>query len=85
MPAFVYVLKNSATGRHYIGSTNNLSRRLVDHARGNTRSTRTQGRWELVYCEPCRDLSAARKREREIKSYKGGIKFKALLAGGCSR
>jgi hypothetical protein len=33
---------------------------------------------ELVYCEECADLKAARKREREIKAY-SGVQFKALL------
>jgi len=85
MAAFVYILRNQKTGRHYIGSTTDLVRRLADHARGNTPSTRNRGAWQLVYREQCPDLKAARKREREIKSYKGGIQFKALLQQGCSR
>ncbi|MGH9804388.1 MAG: GIY-YIG nuclease family protein [Candidatus Acidiferrales bacterium] len=79
MPAFVYILRNETSGRHYIGSTNDMRRRLADHARGNTPSTRNRGPWKLVYSEECRDLTAARKREREIKSFKGGLKFKALF------
>ena len=39
----VYVLKNNKTGRHYIGSTNDLVRRLLEHNRGHTRSTRQGG------------------------------------------
>jgi len=85
MPAFVYILRNRASGRHYIGSTTDLQRRLADHQRGNTASTRNRGSWELVYFEQWSDLKAARKREREIKSYKGGVQFKALLEQGCSR
>ncbi len=85
MPAFVYVLRNLSTGRHYIGSTTDLNRRLADHERGNTPSTRKCGPWRLVHFEELPDLKAARKREREIKSYKGGVQFKALLRKGCSR
>ena len=85
MPAFVYILRNQSSGRHYIGSTTDLSRRVSDHKRGNTPSTRSRGRWELVYSEECTDLKAARKREREIKAYRGGVQFKALLERSCSR
>ncbi len=85
MPAFVYVLRNLSSGRHYIGSTTDLRRRLADHQRGNTPSTRKRGPWRLAYSEELPDLKAARKREREIKSYKGGVQFKALLRKGYSR
>ncbi len=79
MPAFVYVLQNERTSRHYIGSTTDLQRRLADHNRGNTSSTRNRGVWRLVYWEAYKDLGAARRREREIKSYKGGVQFKLLV------
>ncbi len=85
MPAFVYILRNLSSGRHYIGSTTDLRRRLADHQRGNTPSTRKRGPWRLAYSEELLDLKAARKREREIKSYKGGVQFKALLRKGYSR
>jgi len=85
MPATVYILRNHKTGRHYIGSTTNLERRLRDHDRGNTPSTRGRGPWLLVYAEQCPGLASARRREREIKAYKGGIQFKALLERSRSR
>jgi len=85
MRAFVYILRNQTSGRHYIGSTNDLQRRLADHKRGNTPSTRHTHLWELVYSEERPDLKAARKREREIKRYKGGVQFKALLERNSSR
>ncbi|MGH9788261.1 MAG: GIY-YIG nuclease family protein [Candidatus Acidiferrales bacterium] len=78
MPAFVYILQNPS-GRHYIGSTVDLDGRYRGHERGNTRSTRRRGPWRVVYVEQCKDLKEARQREREIKRYKGGIQFKALL------
>ncbi len=85
MPAFVYVLRNLSSGRHYIGSTADLKHRLADHQRGNTLSTRKRGLWRLAYSEELPDLKAARKCEREIKSYKGGVQFKTLLRKGYSR
>jgi putative endonuclease len=79
--AIVYILQNSLSGRHYIGSTNDLNRRLAEHNRGQTKSTRQKGRWELKYKEEFSSPLEAKRREKQIKSYKGGNSFKSLFAG----
>jgi putative endonuclease len=76
---YVYVLRNEFSRRHYIGSTNNLHRRLEEHNRGHTRSTKSSGKWEIVYTEQFQDEIEARRRELKIKSYKGGNAFKKLF------
>ena len=76
----VYVLQNTVSGRCYIGSTNNLVRRLGEHNRGQTKSTRQKGRWELIYKEEYISNSQAKLRENKIKSYKGGNAFRKLIA-----
>ena len=81
----VYILKNNLTGRHYIGSTNNIDRRISEHNRGHTRSTRQPGSWIVVYKEEFGTLIEARKRERLIKSYKGGNGFKKLIVAVVQR
>ncbi|MBI4057734.1 GIY-YIG nuclease family protein [Candidatus Microgenomates bacterium] len=70
MKGFVYILKNENTGRYYIGSTNNLSRRLKQHEAGFTRTTRILGTNSLVYKEECDTIQEARAREKKLKSYK---------------
>jgi len=40
--AWVYILKGS-NGRHYIGSTTDLERRLAEHQRGHTYTTKRLG------------------------------------------
>jgi predicted GIY-YIG superfamily endonuclease len=40
--AWVYVLRGSS-GRYYIGSTDNLERRLAEHRRGGNHTTRRLG------------------------------------------
>lgn len=76
----VYILRNKQSGRHYIGSTNNLIRRLDEHNRGQTFSTRYgKNSWELIYSEEYESDFEAKKRERQIKSFKGGEAFKRLV------
>lgn len=77
----VYVLQNIVSKRFYIGSTNDIIRRVNEHNRGQTKSTRQKGRWELVYKEEYEVNSLAKLRENKIKSYKGGNAFKNLIAG----
>ena len=76
----VYILKNSISGRHYIGSTNDIERRLSEHNRGQTKSTRQEGVWEVIYTEEFENALEAKQREKLIKSYKGGNAFKKLIA-----
>jgi len=75
----VYILKNTRTNRHYIGSTNNFNRRLSEHNRGQTRSTKSKGTWLVVYKEEYLTHLAAHRREKQIKRYKGGAAFKKLI------
>jgi len=75
----VYILQSIKTGRYYIGSTNNLERRLLEHTCNKTKSLKGKAPFKVVYTEMCPSCSAARRRELEIKSYKGGNSFKQLL------
>jgi putative endonuclease len=75
---YVYVLKSLKDGRYYIGSTSDLGRRLDDHSLGKTTSLRNRRPLRLVYKEEFPDRLSARRREKQIKSYKGGEAFKKL-------
>lgn len=66
---YVYILE-SESGRYYVGSTNNLQRRLKQHRQGLTRTTKVLKTYTLVYSESLDDISDARSREKQIKSYK---------------
>ena len=79
---FVYILQSLTTGRYYIGSTNDVDRRLSEHNRGQTKSTKFQRPYTLVHEEQFSSKSAAHHREIEIKRMKSGVKFKALLTSG---
>lgn len=67
---YVYILRSLSSGRYYIGSTEDLQRRLEEHNRGAVDSTRSKGPWEIVYTETYETRLAATQREQEIKSKK---------------
>ena len=75
----VYVLQNSFSKRYYVGSTNNIVRRIEEHNRGQTKSTKQKGKWTLIYKEEYSTALEANRRERQLKSYKGGNAFKKLI------
>ena len=76
----VYILRNKK-GKHYVGHTNNIDDRIRRHNTNQVRSTKNKGPWAIIYTEESHSKQDAYKRELEIKSYKGGIKFKKLLEG----
>ena len=64
---FVYVLKSKKDNNLYIGSTNDLERRLSEHNEGLVFSTKSRVPFELVYYEAYRSESDARHREKNLK------------------
>lgn len=77
---YVYILKSSIDFGFYIGISKNLETRLIKHNQGKVHSTRNRKPFELIYSEKFDDYSQARMREKEIKSYKGGNKFRELIS-----
>jgi predicted GIY-YIG superfamily endonuclease len=71
--AFVYILRGSS-GRHYIGSTDNLERRLAEHYRGNNHTTRRLGsNLELVISKTVDGVLEARQIELALKRKKNPV------------
>jgi putative endonuclease len=79
--AFVYILQSESTRRFYVGSTDDLDRRLSEHHRGHSPATRGRGPWKLVHTENFESLLEARRRELAIKRWKSAKLITALIAG----
>jgi putative endonuclease len=67
--AWVYILRG-ASGRHYIGSTDNLDRRLREHERGSNHTTHRFSKVELVAAKQLSSMTKARSLEIELKKKK---------------
>lgn len=81
MQWFIYVLYNYSARKIYIGQTNNIERRLVEHNNklGNHYTSKFSGLWKLVYREVFSTRKEAIIRERQLKSYKGRQFIKKLI------
>ncbi len=65
---YVYVLRRKRGDKFYIGSTNNLGRRMMEH--------RTENDFRLIYYEAYQSEKIARNREKRLKYY--GSAWRAL-------
>jgi len=77
--ACLYILRSITTGKFYVGATVDRAQRLGEHGRGHSPFTRGCGPWERVYEEEYPDLAGARRREREIKSWKSHGRIAELV------
>ncbi|HOX96694.1 MAG TPA: GIY-YIG nuclease family protein [Candidatus Woesebacteria bacterium] len=71
-----YVLQSLKNGRLYIGSTNNLSRRLSEHNSGQSTYTKSTRPYVLVYSEEFLTRTEAVRRELALKTGQGRLWLK---------
>lgn len=65
-----YILKSRKNNRFYIGSTNDLERRLEEHNSGKSGFTKSGVPWEVYHTEEFLERKEAILRERQIKAWK---------------
>ena len=64
---YVYILQSKIDKDLYIGSTNDLRRRLAEHNDGKVKSTAPRLPFDLVYYEAYKSEDDARIRESRLK------------------
>lgn len=70
---FLYILQSEKSGRYYIGCTNDLSRRLIEHNAGKTASLKNLRPLKLVFQQEYREASLARRMELRLKKLKSRV------------
>ena len=88
MHYFVYILQSESTQQYYVGHTDDLQKRVVQHNDpGYTLTTfaeKHSGPWLLVFSETFFTRADAIKRERQIKAKKSRRYIEGLIKrGGC--
>lgn len=76
---YVYILLSFTDGGLYIGFTNNLKRRLIQHVSGQVKSTHLRAPFKLIHYEYFIDNNDAKARERFLKSGYGRKQLKEFL------
>lgn len=67
----VYAIKSSSSDRTYIGQTENIERRLLEHNLGRVPSTSKDKPWLLLKTEEFDTRVEARWAERQLKASRG--------------
>ncbi|MBI5733429.1 MAG: GIY-YIG nuclease family protein [Candidatus Kerfeldbacteria bacterium] len=76
---YVYVLRSLKDKRFYIGSTNNLKKRVEDHNKGKNISTAKRIPLQLVYYEAFFSRTDALRREKYFKTSKGKTTLRLMV------
>ncbi len=74
----MYILK-LIDGSYYVGSTENLEKRLDKHSKGRVSSTKSKLPFTLVYEESFVSRSEAQSREYQIKKWKSRKAIERLI------
>jgi putative endonuclease len=76
---YVYAIQSLKDGRIYVGLTQNIDKRILQHNKGATFSTKPFKPWKLIYSEVLPDRICARKREKYLKSGVGKEFLKSIV------
>ena len=76
---YVYVIKSVSHGTRYVGSTDDVYRRLNEHNSGKCRYTRGRRPWQLICKEKYSTRREAMRREKFLKSGQGRNYIDSLL------
>lgn len=67
---YVYVIKSKNDKKIYIGFTQDLRKRLLQHNQNLSKSTKSRTPFTLVYYEAYASAKDAQTRERKLKQFK---------------
>ncbi len=76
---YVYALRSIHRNYTYVGLTNNVDRRVLQHNNKRERTTRAYAQFTILYVETCVTRVEARQREKYLKSGIGKEFLKGLL------
>ena len=68
---YIYILKSISNGKTYIGCTDNIKRRCMEHNNGKIKSTKAYVPYKLIFSQEFSNKTLALKREHFLKTGKG--------------
>lgn len=76
---YTYILQSESNGKYYIGSTEDLEKRLLRHNNGFSKYTKNRGPFVIVYKQTFNTRSEAYNREKYLKSLKSRKAIEKLI------
>ena len=76
---YVYAIKSGVKNYIYVGMTNNLERRILEHNNGENKSTKAYIPFIVIYSEIFPNRIEARKKEKYLKSGIGKEWLKSFI------
>jgi putative endonuclease len=76
---YTYILKSEKNKSFYIGSCEDLCKRINTHNKGRVKSTKANIPWALIYKEEFLNRGDAIDRETKIKSWKSRKAIEKLI------
>jgi putative endonuclease len=68
---YTYILKSKTYGTRYVGSAEDIAKRLKEHNNGKVRYTKGRMPWLVIYKEEFQTRSEAIRREKFLKTGQG--------------
>ena len=79
---YLYILYSLKVDRYYIGSSTNPDRRILEHQRGQTRSTARGAPWEVKLLQSFPSKNEALHAEIRLKRWKNRFEIEKVIADG---
>ncbi|MES2409900.1 MAG: GIY-YIG nuclease family protein [Bacteroidota bacterium] len=76
---YTYIIYSKLLNKYYVGSCQNIEKRINDHLNSRNKFTKTAKDWELKYSEIFVSRSEAYQREMQIKKMKSRIYIENLI------
>jgi putative endonuclease len=76
---YTYIIYSKTLDKYYVGSCQDIQKRLKDHLNSKSKYTKTAKDWELNYFETYFSRSEAYQREMQIKKMKSRIYIENLI------
>ncbi|NOS85373.1 MAG: GIY-YIG nuclease family protein [Ignavibacteria bacterium] len=70
MNYYTYIIQSESTKRLYIGQTNNIHNRLLQHNSDISPSTKNKGPWKILFAKGFESRTEAILLEKKLKSFK---------------
>jgi putative endonuclease len=76
---YVYILRSLVKDWIYVGYSENLKQRLVEHNSGKSPATSRYKPYELIHYEAYRNMIDAKRRELYLKTTKGKTTIRTMI------